>query len=915
MTAPTAGTPGDRVAGRYQLERRVPFGSAPEAWAARDAQGAPITLFYFPDVGADAAVARGLMAEAPMVQGVAHPRLVAIDAVGIDERGGAFVACGAVEGETLAARLEGVGALGYGEAATVVCDALQGLSALHERGLTHGGITSAEVVLDRDAAGVLRGRLLPDGLVGALLRAVARRAGGGRGRVYGSAHHMAPEQCRGEPTLPETDVWSMGVVLHEALVASPPFDGESPLEVIASVLGEEPAALDARVPGAIADVVRQCLAKRAGDRPPDAESLCLLLSVAVKTVRESQVARVSAKPTPARLQVAGLARGQAVEVGGDDLDALISTMKAEHTPATDFDVRLDDAPPLVAPPPSEALPELDFHTVVGPAQRALASQPSIPGPLLPPPPTAAVPAVAPPDPTAALAHLDAPAGAATARPGTSSTAPATPSAPARESQVHTSLTADTIDRTRAPIMRRPKAINPYAAFLGVAAVTGGLAWGGWQLSGTDDPPPPPRERNDRRPPRPARSAGDGAAEHADDPDAEPEAPADPNAPRPEAQAAAEFGVQLTVPLPEGLADDAALQFVRHVVAAAAPDRAAVKGFASCTSAAVYLHAGGLDPAGLRVAQVPTRCDGADLALIPDVDGDDRPDVAAVDARSEGVVVVGSRNLRAGRRTTIAGALAVVGGLTRQERRRAEPVVVVYVQPQGEGGALVAVGARSGRVVWRTVSGFAPAPPKDYGLSVGPDADRDGTPDIAVGLLRDGHRCVTLLSGATGEIRWPSPRCFESASTQTLALGPDLNGDGRADLSVGNTAEGRVRLLSGEDGRELRAVTAVEPGEGMTFALSAVLMPDLARDGFPDVALGRAQPDGASVEVYSANDVHRVGARRVTSREAPGVASVRVDYLENFAFPGSRSLLVATTSGVQVLAAAARPEVRDQSAGP
>jgi|GEM_PF-1260070 len=907
MSAGTERNPGDRVAGRFRLDRRLPIGSAAEAWSAFDEHGAAVTLFYFPDAATNEAVARALLAEAPMVQGVSHPRLVAIAAVGIDDRGGAFAACGPVEGESLASRLDGVGALGYAEASTVVCDALQGLSALHERGLTHGGITSAEVILARDAGGVLRGRLLADGLVGALIRQVARQAGQARGRVYGSAHHMAPEQCRGEPTLPETDVWSMGVVLYEGLVASPPFDGESPLEVIASVLSDDPAPLDDRVPEPVADVIRQCLARRVGDRPPDAESMCLTLSVALKTVRDSQVVRVTSKPTPARLQVPGLARGQAGELAADDLDSLISTVKAEHTPATSYDLAFDAAA-LEPPPPSEAFPELDFHTVVGPSTTAPASSPgapqSIPGPLLPPPstaPHATRPAV---DPMASFALLEAVA------------APAVPAAAARESQVHTSLTADTIDRTRAPVMKRPKAINPYAAFLAVALVTGGLAYGGWRLSGVGDtPPPPPREVSDRGARRAARAAGDATAPvEADDPTGEPDAPADPNAPRPEPQAPAEFGVQLSVPLPEGLQADAALQFVRHVTGASAPDRATARGFTSCTNVAVYLHGGGLDPA-LRTASVATRCDAADLALVPDLDGDERADAVAIDARGDGLVIIGSRSLRAGRRVTIEGALAVVGGLTRTERSRAEPVVVVYAQPQGQGGALVAVGVRSGRVVWRTVSGFSPAAPKDYGLTVGPDADRDGTPDIAVGLLRDGHRCVTLLAGATGEIRWPSPRCFESASSQVLALGPDVNGDGRADLSVANTTDGRVRILSGEDGRELRVVNPAEPGEGMVFGLSAALVPDLTSDGFADVVLGRTQSDGASMEVYSANDVHRIGARRVASREPAGVAAVRVDYLEGFAFEGSRSILVATTGGVQVLAAAARPEVRDQSATP
>lgn len=886
-------SPGDRIADRYQVERPLRLGSAPEAWAAHTATKEAVTVFYFPDAATSEAVARSFLEEAPLLQGVTHRRLLAIDAIGIDAQGGVFVAAEPVKGQSLAAHLETVGALAYADATTVLCDALQGLSALHDRGLIHGGITSAEVLIERDAEGVLRGRLLADGMVGSLLRGASQRVGAARGRLYGSVHHLAPEQCRGEGTLPETDVWAMGVVMHEALMASLPFDGETPLEVIAAVLGEAPAALEDHVPAPLAEVVRRCLSKRAGDRLPDAESLCLALTVALESTRSAQAARFTVKPTPAKLQVAGVARGQAREVEGDDLDALIASVRAEQTPATGFELGFDgnSAPP--APLLRESLPELDFHR---PEPAVTAAMPSgaaaIPGPSLPLPPVAVLPG-SPPFADAAP--------------------PAEAPSPARESAVHTTLAVDTIDRTSAPIVRRPRAINPYLAFLVVAAVTGGLAWKGWRLSGGGGRSP-------------VISAGGGSGTTSASPDedpaadpapdgGEPDDPTDPNAPRAEAQAPAEFGVQLSVPLPEGLAADATLQFVHHVVAAAPPDRASARGFASCTSAGVYLHAGGLDPSALRSGPVATRCDALDLALVPDLDGDERADLVAVDGHGDGIVAVGSRNLRSARRTTIEGALAVVGGLSRQDRRRAEPVVVVFAQPPGQGSALVAVGARTGRVVWRTVNGFSPALPKEHGLAVGPDADRDGVPDVVVGLVREGHRCVALLSGATGEPRWPAPRCFADASAQTLSLGPDLNGDGRAEVAVAGALEGRVRILSGDDGRDLRVISAAAPGEGIAFGISASLIPDLARDGFPDVALGRTETAGAAVEVYSANDAHRVGVHRVTTREPAGGAAIRIDYLEGFAFAGSRSLLVATTTGMQVIAAAERPEVRDQSAAP
>jgi serine/threonine protein kinase len=868
------------LAGRYRLIEPIAAGAAPEAWRAEVLSGGHAVVFYYPDAALKGSGAQRFLHEAPYLRGVEHPRLVPLIDVGVDPTGAVYGVTAAFEGRTLAAQVEQVGALSLDDALRVVCDALMALGALHERNLVHQGVTSAEVLLEAEPDGRLRGRLLLAGALGVVVRGAVRGARSDAKMAFGSPHHLAPEQCRAEAVTPETDVWAAGVVLFEALSGAVPFDGETPLEVIAAVLASDVPSLAGRAPAAVLTVLHEALSKRAADRPPDAEAMCLELTAVRGSLAPADAARPARKPTPTRLKTSGISRGQATEFAADDLDALVSTVRAEASPATNFQLELDAHASAEAPPPAGDF-DLDFGAPVASPQAH-----ATPGAALPAPPPRATVQPAPPPPP-----------------------------PPRDSITHTSLTHEIIDRTRSPRVQRARSVNPYAAFLGVAAVTGVLCYAGWQLSGASREPsptyPPAVDEAARRPPAAsALNAGsDGATDGgAQDPALDGERPDD--APRPESQTPVEFGEQLLVPMPS-LPRDAVTQFVRNVVVAAPTDAARARGFASCADQTVFLHAGGL-VAQMRSGPLDARCDALDLALVPDVDGDDAPDVVAVATDSAGLVVVGSRRLRSVRRIALQGAVAVVSGLSRTEHRRSEPVVVVYVSPRGGSAGLVAVGVRSARVYWRTDPSFTPAFAKDYGLAVGPDADGDGEPDVVSGVLREGTRCVMMLSGVNGAPRWPAPRCFDGGSAQTLSLGPDVNEDRRGDVALGNGVEGRARVLSGADGRTLRTIEPPTPGEGISFGLGAVLVPDLAHDGFADVAVPRTQADGASVDVFSANDAHRLGRRALPLRDAPSTALVRALYAEGFAFEGSRSLLLASPLGVTVLGAASRPETRDPS---
>lgn len=375
---------------------------------------------------------------------------------------------------------------------------------------------------------------------------------------------------------------------------------------------------------------------------------------------------------------------------------------------------------------------------------------------------------------------------------------------------------------------------------GVLAAVAGVA-----LMLSRDPPAP----TDTLPPAPLEA-----------PDAPPPAPAE-----------LALTSALGVGSPSSTADDAA-EFARHA-AAGATAGTAQRVLASCVPApdgATLVVRATTAGAQRRTAGGVVACAGYDLGVVPDVTADGVEDVIAVGAAADTLVLVDSATLRAGRTAAVAGVRGVAVGA--QVRVGTEPVVIVFVEPSGptEPTEVRGIGAQSLTERWRR-RGEGPhariGHPEELGLAVGPDADGDGVGDVAVGMspvlgAPDDARCVHLLSGADGHPLWAAPFCRASTrSPQSVSLGPDVNGDGRADAAVGTAhpPEGDVPvvILSGADGSVLRRVAAPPDADG--FGASVALGGDVDGDRRPDlVACARA-----SLHVFDAASGERRGGVRFT----------------------------------------------------
>jgi len=255
---------------RYRLIERLASGGSAEVWRAQDEQlDRPVAVKRLhPHLLPDEASRKRLAAEARAAAGLSHPVVVGIYDVDATGESPALV-MELVDGESLSARFDRDGPLPAREAAAVTADLAEALYHAHQRGVIHRDVKPGNVLLATDG----RTRLVDFGIAHSLSIAAERLTV--TGTVIGTLHAMAPEQLAGGSITPRTDLYGLGVVLHEALTGRPPYAATSPL-ALAEAQRAGPPALGSIDPG-LAAVIAACLAHDPADRPLHAGALAAAL--------------------------------------------------------------------------------------------------------------------------------------------------------------------------------------------------------------------------------------------------------------------------------------------------------------------------------------------------------------------------------------------------------------------------------------------------------------------------------------------------------------------------------------------------------------------------------------------------------------------------------------------------------------
>jgi eukaryotic-like serine/threonine-protein kinase len=245
--------------------------------------------------------------EARAVLALNHPNIVTIYDIG--QAGDIhFIATEFIEGETLRERMAHA-PLEIKEALDIAIQVAGALAAAHKAGVVHRDIKPENIMLRPD--GYVK--VLDFGLAkltesyGPATASAIAKLDTEPGLVVGTARYMSREQARGLAVDARTDIWSLGVVLYEMVAGRAPFEGATPIDVIISIVENEPAPLVRYTPTAPAhleQILNKALAK---DREQRFQHVTDLLIELRSLKRELEIEAELQHPFPSNGRSAELA--------------------------------------------------------------------------------------------------------------------------------------------------------------------------------------------------------------------------------------------------------------------------------------------------------------------------------------------------------------------------------------------------------------------------------------------------------------------------------------------------------------------------------------------------------------------------------------------------------------------------------
>src|SRR3954463_1694562 len=251
--------------------------------------------------------------EAKNAAGLSHPNIVSIYDRG-EFDGSYYIAMEYLEGRTLKELIVRNGPTPVPIAIDYARQVLSAIAFAHRNGVVHRDIKPHNIVVGRDG----RLKVTDFGIA---------RSGASQmteaGSIVGTAQSLSPEQARGAPVDPRSDIYSLGVVLYEMLTGKVPFTGDAPVEIAMkhlSSIPEPPSKLRPDVPHELDAGVMRALAKDPEERFDSAEEM------------DADLARV----------------GRGLAVSRRTEDAATQVMRAEDATSATMVVRPRTTPP--APP-------------------------------------------------------------------------------------------------------------------------------------------------------------------------------------------------------------------------------------------------------------------------------------------------------------------------------------------------------------------------------------------------------------------------------------------------------------------------------------------------------------------------------------------------------------------------------------
>jgi eukaryotic-like serine/threonine-protein kinase len=265
---------GSIVDSRYRVLRRLGTGGMADVWLAEDThlqRQVALKVLHRRFVQ-DREFVERFRREAESAAGLQHPNVVAVFDRG-DIDGTYYIAMQYLEGHSLKELIDA--GLSPEQAAMLIRQVLEASRFAHRHGVVHRDLKPQNVIVDPEGKAVVT----DFGIARAGVSEITQT-----GSVMGTPHYLSPEQAQGQDVTAVSDLYSIGVILYEALTRRVPFEGESAVAVAMKQVSQppqRPSSIAPEVSPALDAVVMRALEKDPGQRFQSADAFIAALDAAI----------------------------------------------------------------------------------------------------------------------------------------------------------------------------------------------------------------------------------------------------------------------------------------------------------------------------------------------------------------------------------------------------------------------------------------------------------------------------------------------------------------------------------------------------------------------------------------------------------------------------------------------------------
>jgi serine/threonine protein kinase len=284
----------DSLLGNYRLIEKIGAGGMGEVWKAEDTRlGRTVAIKILPQaVAADGQSIARMKREARTAAQLYHPNIATIHAFE-EAEGRIFIVMELIPGEPLTSLMRR-GPIPEADVCRIARNVADALAEAHDKGVVHRDIKPDNIIVNGPRVKVLDFGIAkhvesqssdPNDPTTVLTQ---------QGMIVGTVYYMSPEQALGKPVDARTDLFSLGVVMYQAVAGRLPFQGETTTDTITRIIRDE-APVPQHVSRGLASIIHRCLRKNREDRFASARELADALEMQLAV---APTAPLTKPPTP-----------------------------------------------------------------------------------------------------------------------------------------------------------------------------------------------------------------------------------------------------------------------------------------------------------------------------------------------------------------------------------------------------------------------------------------------------------------------------------------------------------------------------------------------------------------------------------------------------------------------------------------